>query len=99
MDAILRKLQRARYISTIDLSSAYHQIPLEEGAKHLTAFTVPGMGLFEFNRLPYGVAGGPATFQELSDQLIGPELEPFAFTYIDDTVISTDTFEEHLYWL
>ena len=99
MDAILRKLQDARYISTIDLSSAYHQIPLRKEAQAVTAFTVPGMGLFEFTRMPYGVVGGPATFQELSDRIIGPEMEPHAFSYLDDIIIVTETFEEHLKWL
>ena len=55
MDTILRKLQDARYISTIDLSSAYHQIALRKEAQALTAFTVPGMGLLEFTRMPYVV--------------------------------------------
>ena len=44
MDAILRKLRGARYISTLDLSVAYHQILLTPESKELTAFTVPGLG-------------------------------------------------------
>lgn len=99
MDAILNKLQHACYISTIDLSAAYHQIPMKEGDRHLTAFTVPGLGLFEFTRMPYGVVGGPATFQQLSDKIIGPGMEPHAFSYLDDIIITTDSFEEHLHWL
>ena len=71
MDAILLKMQNARYISTLDLSSAYHQIPMRKEAQQLTAFTVPGMGLFEFTRIPYGVIGSPATIQQLSDKIIG----------------------------
>ena len=46
MDQILRKLQAARYISTLDLSSAYHQIPLKKESREITAFTVLGLGLF-----------------------------------------------------
>ena len=98
MDAILRKLQKAKYISTFDLSSAYHQIPMRKEAQQLTAFTVPGMGLFEFTRMPYGVVGGPATLQQLSDKIIGPEMEPHAFSYLDDMIIVSDTFEEHMKW-
>ena len=99
MDAILRKLQDARYISTIDLSSAYHQIPLRKEAQALTNFTAPGMGLFEFTRMPYGVVGGPATIQELSDRIIGPEMEPHAFSYLEDIIIVMETFEKDLKWL
>ena len=99
MDAILRKLQNARYISIIDLSSAYHQIPMRKEAQQLTAFTVPGMGVFEFTRMPYGVVGGPATGQQLSDKIIGPEMEPHALSYLDDIIIISETFEEHMKWL
>ena len=96
MDAILRKLQKAKYISTLDLSSAYHQIPMRKEAQQLTAFAVSGRDLFEFTRMPYGVVGGPATFQQLSDKIIEPEMEPYAFSYLDDIIIVSDTFEEHL---
>ena len=57
------------------------------------------MGLFEFTRMPYDVIGGPATFQQLSDKIIGPEMEPYAFSYLDDIIVVSDTFEEHIKWL
>jgi len=99
MNAILDKLRSSRYISTIDLSQAYFQIPLEKNSRELTAFTVPGRKLFHFTRMPYGLTGAPATFQRLLDKLIGPEMEPHAFAYLDDIVVVTPTFEEHLEWL
>ncbi|CAB0031260.1 unnamed protein product [Trichogramma brassicae] len=99
MDIILRKLQSAKFITTLDLSAAFHQVPMSAGSEKYTAFTVPGLGLFEWTRMPYGVAGGPATFQELADKIIGPEMEPVAFAYIDDIIIATATYAEHLKWL
>jgi len=99
MNGILDKLRAARYISTIDLSQAYFQIPLAEKSREITAFSVPGKGLYHFTRMPYGLTGAPATFQRLLDRLIGPEMEPFAFAYLDDIVIVTPTFEEHMAWL
>ena len=97
--AILRKLKNARYISTLDLSSAYHQIELTLESKELTAFTVPGLGLFQFKRMPYGLSLAGTIFQRLVDKVIGPELEPFAFSYLDDIIIVTKTYDEHLKWL
>ena len=47
--------------------------------------------------MPYRLTG--ANFQRLLDKLIGPEMEPFAFAYLDDIVIATSTFEEHVEWL
>ena len=72
MDIILNKLKRARYISTIDLSNAYHQIELEEKSKELTSFTVPGK------------ASGNSNDSHS------------AFLYLDDIVLVTNTFEEHI---
>ncbi|CAB0036585.1 unnamed protein product [Trichogramma brassicae] len=50
IDGILDKLRSAKYISTIDLKSAYFQIAMEESSKQYTAFAVPGAGLFQFTR-------------------------------------------------
>ncbi|KAL6430594.1 hypothetical protein ACFW04_006885 [Cataglyphis niger] len=83
--------------SSVD--QAYFQIPLERNSRKLTAFTVPGKSLFHFTRMPLSLTGAPATFQRLLDRLIGPEMEPHAFAYLDDIVVVTRTFEEHLVWL
>ncbi|CAB0042215.1 unnamed protein product [Trichogramma brassicae] len=67
MDSILRKLHTASYITTLDLSQAYHQVRIKEELRHLTAFAVPGRGLYEWVRMALGLAGAPATFQSLMD--------------------------------
>lgn len=99
MDSILNKLRNGRYISKIDLHKGFLQIPLHPDSRELTAFTVPGRGLFQFKRMPFGLTNSPATFQRLLDSLIGPEMEPYCFAYLDDIIIVTSTFEEHLDWL
>ena len=99
MNGILDKLRSAKYISKIDLLKGFHQIPLENGSREKTAFTVPGRGLFQFKRMPFGLTNAPATFQRLLDKIIGSEMEPHAFAYLDDIIIVTKTFDEHLQWL
>jgi len=86
-------------IYRFDLSQAYFQIPLDKGSRELTVFIVPGKGLFYFTRMPYGLTGAPAMFQRLLDRLIGPAMELHAFAYLDDIVVVTKTFDEHLKWL
>ena len=71
MTNILDKLQKANYISTIDLDQAFHQVPLDKKSKELTAFTIPGRALFQFTCMPFGLTNAPATFQRLIDKVIG----------------------------
>ena len=64
VDAILDKVSSAKYISTIDLTRGYWQIPLEEDSRRKSAF-VTEFGLYEFKTMPFGLHGAPATFQRL----------------------------------
>lgn len=99
ISAILDRLREARYISSLDLKQGYWQIPLDNKSRPITAFTVSGRGLFQFKVLPFGLHSAPATFQRLLDTIIGPEMEPYAFAYLDDIIVLGKTFEEHLYHL
>lgn len=99
MNGILDKLRSAKFISTLDLSQAYFQILFEEKSRKITAFSVPGKGLYHFTRMLYGLTRASVTFQRLLNKLIEPEMEPHAFAYLDDIVIVMPTFEEHLKWL
>lgn len=96
ISSILDKLGNARYLTTLDIRSAYWQIPLDSNSKKYTAFTIPGRGLFQFCRMPFGLHGAPATFQALVDKIFGPELEPYLFKYLDDIIIVTPDFDKHL---
>ena len=55
--------------------------------------------MFQFKRMPFGLTNAPATFQRLLDRPIDPEMEPHAFAYLDDIIIVTKAFKEHLEWL
>ena len=90
------KLRGASYLSSIDLKNGYWHVPLTEESKPLTAFTVPGRGLFEFNVMPFGLHTAPSTFQRLLDRIITPDMAPQAFAYLDDIIVCTRTFEEHM---
>lgn len=93
---ILGRLRGTRYLSSIDLSDAFWQIPLASCDKEKTAFTVPGRGLFHFISLPFGLHGAAQSLCRLMDSVLGYDLEPFVFVYLDDIIIATDTFEEHV---
>ncbi|XP_044755050.1 uncharacterized protein LOC123314004 [Coccinella septempunctata] len=96
ISGILDKLRKAKYISTIDLKQGYWQVPLAPESRPITAFTVPGRGLFQFKVMAFGLHSAPASFQRLLDRVIGPEMEPYAFAYLDDIVVLGETLDEHL---
>lgn len=96
VNSILDKLRNAKYLSSLDLKSAYWQIPVANESREKTAFTVPGRGLFQFTRMPFGLHNSPATWQRLMDKLFDATFEPYVFVYLDDIIVITPTFEEHL---
>lgn len=93
IDDLTERLGTSKFLTTIDLSKGYWQIPLTQRSKELTAFKTP-RGLFHFKVLPFGLHGAPASFQRLMDQV----LQGLSFTaaYLDDIVIYSDTWEQHL---
>lgn len=92
----LNKLRNAHYLSTLDIKSAYWNIPVAKSSRPFTAFTVPGRGLFQFKRMPFGLHNAPATWQRLIDKVLGDDLEPYCFSYLDDICLVTKTFEQHI---
>lgn len=92
---VLDKLRNAHYLSSLDIKSVYWQVPVAENSRRYTAFTVPNRGLFHFKRMPFGLRNSPTTWQRLIDSVLGFDLEPYVFVYLD-VIIVTPTFEKHL---
>ncbi|CAM4586126.1 unnamed protein product [Caretta caretta] len=93
-DELLEKLGRAQFISTLDLTKGYWQVPLDESAKERSAF-ITHLGLYEFNVLPFGLRNAPATFQRLVDGLLAG-LGEYAVAHLDDVAIFSDSWADHL---
>ena len=95
ISSILDKLGNAKYLSSLDIKSAFWQVMVSENSREYTAFTVPSRGLFQFRKMPFGLTNAPATFQRLVDRLF-PELSPYVMVYLDDIIIVSDSFDKHL---
>ena len=93
---VIDKMQGAKYwITLVDAASAYWFMPLAEADKKKTAFSVP-RGKFEFNVTPYGLCNAGAPSQSMIDiNLAGLPLDRI-LAYMDDIVIFSKTFSEHL---
>ena len=80
--------------STLDLHSGYWQLPVAETDRPKTAFCPgPGMGLYQFCHMPFGLSGAPASFQRLMDSVLRGL--PFASTYLDDILVYSPNVECH----
>lgn len=95
ISSVVGNLGGARYFTTLDASKGYLQVRMGESDQSKTAFTCH-RGLFEFTRMPFGLCNGPATFQRLMDRVLGEAKWSHAMCYLDDIVIYSRTFEEHL---
>ena len=95
---LMEKAAGHKFISTMDLTSGYHQIPMADKCKEMTAFSIPGPagGQYQFKVMPFGLKGAPATFQQFVDDVFREHLGEFAVIYIDDLAIYSDTEDQHL---
>ena len=91
----LDTLAGVKYFSTLDLTSAYHQIEVTPEDRKKTAFTTP-MGLFEYVRMPFGLSTSPATFQRLMNQIFREDIFRILLVYLDDIIVYSSTIEEHI---
>ncbi|KAF0045874.1 hypothetical protein F2P81_002403 [Scophthalmus maximus] len=94
VDELIERLGPARFVTTLDLTKGYWQVPLTKEAKEKTAFSTPD-GLYHYKVLPFGVHGAPATFQHMMDQILCPHRE-YAATYLDDIIIHSPDWTSHL---
>jgi hypothetical protein len=92
---IFNKIGRSYLFTTMDLMSGYWQVMLKPEHRHKTAF-ITNRGLYEFIVMAFGLCNAPGTFQRLMDEVIRPEYRDFIQTYIDDIIVHSSTFDEHV---
>ena len=93
MDDCIDQVGAAKFISKFDLLKGYWQVPLSKRAREIAAFITPS-GLYSYSVMPFGLRNAPATFQRLMNKVVG-DLEGCA-VYLDDVVIYSDTWADHL---
>ena len=90
---LFRRLSGKKYLSKIDLTKGYWQIPVAPEDVHKTAFVTPD-GQYEFTRMPFGMVNSGATLVRGLRKIL--EGMPGVGSYIDDIVIYSDSWEDHI---
>lgn len=92
-ESILLELHGAQWFSTIDLSSAFFHVELNEDSRHLTNFFA-GDQMYRYRRLPFGLCNAPDIFQEALQTVVLAGCKG-SVNYLDDIMVSGRTKEEH----
>lgn len=95
IDDILDQLGRAKWFSTLDLKSGFHQIPLEEDSRDVTTFSTDS-GSYRFTRLPFGLKISPNSFQRMMSIAFAGITPEKAFLYMDDIIVIGCSKRHHL---
>ena len=95
MHQVSDRMQGVRFVCALDLLQGYYQIELTKESRHLTAFQTTE-GLYEYTKLPFGLAMAPAIFQHFVDDLLGT-LRPYKVeAYLDDFLLKGETWDAFL---
>ena len=92
---ILASLSGAQVLSSLDALSGFTQLEMAEEDVEKTAFRTH-RGLFQFRRLPFGLRNGPSIFQRIMQNILAPYLWIFCLVYIDDIVVYSKSYEDHI---
>ena len=96
LEDTLDKLAGVKFFSCIDLKNGYWQVEIEESDKHKTAFSVPGVGFYEYNNMTFELCNASATFQRLMEQVLYDLNNKICAIYLDDILIWSSSLDEHL---
>ena len=95
IDDSIDTLSGSQYFTTLDLASGYWQLGLTDRAMEKTAFTT-GTGLYQFKVMPFGLSNAPSSFERLMERVLVGLNWKICLIYLDDIIIFSSTFEEHL---
>lgn len=94
VDDLIDKVGHAKYLTKLDLSRGYWQVPMDDESIPVSAF-VTSFGHFQWKYMPFGLRNAPATFQRLVKNVLAG-LEDFTGAYLDDIIIFSKTWSDHL---
>ncbi|MBW0541646.1 hypothetical protein O181_081361 [Austropuccinia psidii MF-1] len=95
----LDKLAKAKYITKMDCMKVFHQNGFKPNSMKLLRI-ICDMGIYEYIRIPFGIKNAPVHFQRMMDTIFQEEiLEGWMVVYIDDIIIYSETWEDHVQYI
>ena len=93
IDDLIDEVSSAKFLSKVDLLRGFYQVPLSDRAREASAFVTPD-GLYEYLVMPFGMKNSGSTFQRMANDLVR-DLTGVR-VYVDDLVVFSDSWEEHI---
>ena len=93
IEDLFARLTGGTCFSKLDLSKAYLQVPLDDEARAIAVINTH-KGLYQFNRLPYGVSSTPGIFQRVMESVL--QGIPGVMVYLNNILVAGKNEEEHL---
>ena len=95
IDTILSRLRHKKYFTQLDACQGFYQIGIKKEDRDKTQF-VCELGSFRYCRMPMGARNASSYYQKLMDILLSGIKNKFAQAYIDDVLVSSSEFKDHL---
>jgi putative transposase len=96
LQELLQKFEGVQFMTTLDVTSAYYlQIPLHRESRKYTAF-LSDSTVYQYKRTPYGFRNSQSAFVRALKLALGSETDEFVVFYVDDVLVFSRTFRDHL---
>lgn len=95
VEELFKKCGGARYMTKLDLTSGFWEIPIRRSDRKYTAFLYKNR-CFQFTRVPFGLCTSLAAMVRCLDKVLGEDVERYTLVFVDDILCISKSFEEHL---
>jgi len=95
IDETMAQLQGAKFFTKLDIITAFNNLRMDEDSEELTTFKTR-FGAYKYRVLPFGLTNGPASWQRFMNDTFFAYLDDFCSIYLDDILIFSETYEEHV---